>query len=113
MGLEFPFPLLFKFNHKLANRNSEVTNDWLTKAGKHGIIHLTGQSRAEECVCWQGHLELHERIDCGVCSRSLWHSLQVFQVSTDRGWYETFQVEVDKGFLNRQETGRLESSQTK
>ena len=100
-GLEFPCSLFCEFNHKLADRNREIANDWLAEAGKNSIVRLTRKSGAEESVSWKGHLELHERVDGGVCARIFGHSLQVFQVRSDGWGNKTFQVEVDKGLLDR------------
>ena len=95
---------------KVSNWDRKVADDRLAEAREDCIVDLAREPGAVEWVNRQGHQELHKSVDGRIRTRILRISLQVLEVGADGGRYQSLQVEVDKGLLDWEETGRLEAS---
>lgn len=109
----FSLALVTELDVQVTDWNGELADHWLTPACEYIIVDLAGESWAEQRVDRQWDIERHQRVDRWIRTRSLWFGLQVRQVSAERRGHETLQVEVDKGFFDRQNTWGLQSAEPK
>jgi hypothetical protein len=87
----------------LTNRNYKITYDWLTKTNKYLVHDCAGHNRAVKLVNWQVHFKVNLSIEIRIATS--FSNLDRLVFNTKLTWRKhTFDVDIDKCFLNREET---------
>ena len=105
-------PFFPKLSHQLTDWEHESPDQWLVPSLEDAVIDLASQFWAVELVGRKRDAELHGGIQGRIWARALWLSLNIVKsraISRDQG----LDVKVNKSFLDRQDTRRLEASESK
>jgi hypothetical protein len=94
---------LFLFGFDFANRNNKVSYDWLTEANKDLVHDCAGQNRAVQLVNWQVNFKVNLRVEVWITASFSDLDLLVFNTKLT-WWQHTFDLHLDKCFLNWEET---------
>jgi len=97
--------------HQLSNRNGKHSDEGLAESCEDLIEYLATQRRAIEGVGRQRDEEPHCCVKGGISAALVWNSLDVLD-GRSVGSYETLDVELNKSFLDWQDSRRCQVSQT-
>jgi len=108
----FLFSFLSESEQHVSHRNDEGTDHGLSESLKDIIVHLALESGTEERIIWQGNFELKKGVDGRVRTWSRRLCSDVIQGGSLIRRHQTLQVEDDESLLHRQDTHRLQVSQS-